>query len=121
MCDDRSVTAELNDELRQYPLGGGTLVSAKIAAFDIPRLKRLVEALARFDGYCQEVDQSGEHAMGFFDFEAVTVVFKIEARALSTDGLGSRSAERELTDRVMTIMLAEEYVLATTTGRWSEG
>jgi hypothetical protein len=57
--------------------------------------------------------------MGFFDCGAATALFKIELQALSTAGLRSTSAERELTDRAM-IVLAEEYVLATTTDGWSE-
>lgn len=71
----RRPIAKLNDELRMHLLGGGALLSPKIAAFDVPKLQRFSERLAVFDGFSEELDRPGDHSIGAFDFEAAMIIF----------------------------------------------
>lgn len=110
MARDREKNRSRNDELREHLLGGGTIASPKIAALDLSTLRRLIERLARYRGFSETSDQFDDHAFGAFDFESATVVFKIEVISFAPPP-SSRSSIIDLDERVMTIMLAEEYGL----------
>lgn len=110
MSDDRKINRQLNDELRVHLLGGGVLLSPKVSAFNLPTLHRLIERLARYDSFSGATDPSGEHACGTFDFEGAIVIFKIDVEPCKP-AAGSPSSEPAAADRLMTVMLAEEYVL----------
>lgn len=112
MSDDRKIRRRLNDELRVHLLGGGTLVSPKIAALDLPTLRRIIEQLALYDDFCEATDPSGEHASGAFDFEGATVIFEIVVEPIK-EALETSLFEPPGAERLMTIMLAEEYALLT--------
>jgi len=108
MARDRIINRRQNDELRMHLLGGGTLVSQAIVAFNLPKLCRLLEQLAKYEGFCATTDPSGEHAFGVFEFEGTKIVFKIESDILSSQ-LVSSGGTLMPTERILTIMLAEEY------------
>nr|WP_228748272.1 DUF3768 domain-containing protein [Bradyrhizobium sp. BR 10289] len=90
-------------------LGGGTQVSPKVAAFGLPKLRRLVEQLARYDDFPKRIDPSGEHAFGTFDFEGDTVVFEIVVQPIKARR-GQRLNQTP-GERVMSVMLGEESAL----------
>lgn len=107
MTRDRAINRRHNDELRMHLLGGGTLVTQTIATFDLAKMRRLLEQLAKYDRFCAASDPSGEHAFGAFDFEGTPVVFHIATEPATR--LASSQRHPIPAERIMTIMLAEEY------------
>jgi hypothetical protein len=105
---DSKINRLHNDELREHLLGGGTLVSPKIAAFALPKLRRLVEQLAKYDDFPRTIDLTGEHAFGTFDFEGATVVFEIIVRPSKAR---LRSFESAGGERLMIVTLDDESML----------
>ncbi len=65
----------LNDELRQYLLGGVAMITPGIATLG----QTAVEPLASYtDDFCHENDPYEEHDFGAFDAEGARIFFKID-------------------------------------------
>ena len=99
----------LNDELRQHLLGGGAFMTPGIAALGQEAVQRLVQKIATFDNFCTANDPHGEHDFGAFEFDGVQVFFKIDYYDKSLNFHSPDPADPAVTERIITIMLAEEY------------
>jgi hypothetical protein len=111
-----STIRELNDELRQHLLGGDIVISDKIAALGPKALARLTERLAQFDQFCPFTDPRRKHAFGALLFDGLLVVFRVDHHNLTSTGREPDPADSNSTQRVMTIMLADEYIRSTFVG-----
>ena len=99
----------LNDELRQHLLGGGAVMTPGIAALGQEAVQRLVENIASSDDFCAANDPHGEHDFGAFEFDGVQVFFKIDYYDKGLNFHSPDPADPAVTERIITIMLAEEY------------
>lgn len=109
MAQDTDRIRMLNDQLRQYLLGGGAIVTPGVAALGSEAVKRLVQTIAIFDDFCTANDPDGEHDFGAFDFDGTPVIFKIDYYGKNLNFRSPDPADPSVTERVITIMLAEEY------------
>ena len=99
----------LNDELRQN-LGAGTaLITAGIAALGAEAVARIVKTIAVYDDFCHANDPHEEHDFGVFEVDGHTVFFKIDYFDNSRSYHSPDPSDPSVTERVITIMLAEEY------------
>ena len=99
----------LNDDLRQHLIGGGTVITPGIAAVGREALDRIVKTIAVYDAFCHANDPYGEHDFGAFEADAKTIFFKIDYYDKALAGHSPDPADSSVTERVITIMLAEEY------------
>ena len=97
----------LNDTLRQHLLGGGAVITPGIAALGSEAVRRLVQTIAVFDDFCTASD--GEHDFGAFDFDGTPVMFKIDYYDKDLNFHSPNPADPAVTERIITIMRAEEY------------
>jgi hypothetical protein len=109
MSKDRDSIRALNDNLRRYLLGGGAVMTPGIAALGPEAVARLVQIIAVYDGFCENNDPYGEHDFGAFDFDGVPVMFKIDYYDKRLEFGSPDPADPSVTERIITIMLAEEY------------
>lgn len=109
MSQDRDRIRMLNDELRQYLLGGGAVMTPGIAALGEEAVQRLVTTISTFDNFCSANDPHGEHDFGAFDFDGNQVIFKIDYYDKELQFHSPDPADPSVTERIITIMLAEEY------------
>jgi len=109
MSTDTDRIRLLNDELRQHLLGGGAVMTPGIAALGREAVQRLVQVVATFNNFCSANDPHGEHDFGAFDFDGTPVMFKIDYYDKSLSFHSPNPADPALTERVITLMLAEEY------------
>jgi Protein of unknown function (DUF3768) len=109
MSSDTDRIRMLNDQLRQHLLGGGAVITPGVAALGPDAVKRLVRTIAIFDDFCTANDPHGEHDFGAFDFDGTPVMFKIDYYDRTMSFHSPDPADPSLTERVITIMLAEEY------------
>jgi hypothetical protein len=109
MSTDRNRIRALNDELRQHLLGGGAVMTAGIAALGAEAVGRLVQTILVFDDFCAANDPYGEHDFAAFQFEGIPVMFKIDYYDKSLEFGSSDPADPTVTERIITLMLAEEY------------
>jgi hypothetical protein len=99
----------LNDELRQHLTGGIAVMTPGIAALGLDAVERIFKTIATFDDFCRANDPHEEHDFGSFDADGHTIMFKIDYYDKALTGHSPDSSDPSVTERVITIMLAEEY------------
>jgi hypothetical protein len=99
----------LNDELRQHLLGGIAVITPGVAALGQGTVDRIVKTIAVYDDFCHANDPHEEHDFGAFEAEGHRVFSKIDYFDKSLTYHSPDPADPSVTERVITIMLAEEY------------
>jgi len=96
----------LNDRLRQNLTDGTALITAGVAALGAEAVARIVKTIAVYDDFCHANDPHEEHDFGSFEADGHAIFFKID---LYEDPDVKDSDGEPLVNRVLTIMLADEY------------
>jgi hypothetical protein len=99
----------LNDELRQNLSTGTALMTAGVAALGAETVARIVKTIAVYDDFCHANDPYEEHDFGSFEADGHTIFFKIDYYDQARSCHSPDPSDPSLTERVITIMLAEEY------------
>ena len=99
----------INDALRQNLTVGTASITAGVAALGPEAVARIVKTIAVYDDFCHANDPYEEHDFGSFEVDSQTIFFKIDYydKALATHS--PDPTDPSVTERVITIMLAEEY------------
>ena len=74
-----------------------------------PRPSAILEALKRYDEFDAANDPYGEHDFGALEIKGTRIIFKIDYCDVDYAFASPDASDENLTRRVMTIMLAEEY------------
>ena len=98
----------LNDDLRQNISRGRAhaVMTTGVAALGAEAVARIVKTIEVYDDFCHANDPHEEHDFGAFEAEGCTIFFKID---LYEDPNVKDSDGEPLVNRVLTIMLADEY------------
>jgi hypothetical protein len=99
----------LNDELRQNFTTGTAVMTAGVAALGAEAVARIVKTIAVYDDFCHANDPYEEHDFGLFEVDSQKIFFKIDYYDKSRSYHSPDPADPSVTERVITIMLAEEY------------
>jgi Protein of unknown function (DUF3768) len=99
----------LNDQLRQNFAEGIAVMTPGVAALGPEAVERIVKTIAVFDDFCQANDPYEEHDFGSFDADGHRIFFKIDYLDRDLSMHSPDPADPSVTQRVITIMLAEEY------------
>jgi Protein of unknown function (DUF3768) len=101
----------LNDQLRANLTvgGGGAVITTGVAALGHEVVARIFKTIAVYDEFCNANDPYEEHDFGALDVDGHTIFFKIDYYDLTLTRHSSDPADSTITQRVITIMLAEEY------------
>lgn len=106
---ESAVISALNDSLRRCHYGGLVVISRGIAALDRQVWAEVIKAVAAFDAFTADNDPYGEHDCAMVEFGPLSVVFKIDYYDTTLLYHSDDPTNTEITRRVLTIMLAEEY------------
>ena len=99
----------LNDELRHnLPLGHAVLTTG-VVALGPEAVARIVKTIAVYDDFSHANDPYEEHDFGSFEADGHTIFFKIDYFDRTLEYHSPDPANPTVTERVITIMLAEEY------------
>jgi hypothetical protein len=109
MSTDTDRIRALNDQLRKNLSGGRAVMTPGVAALGSEAVNRLVQTIAIFDDFDSANDPHGEHDFGAFDFDGTPVMFKIDYYDKSLEFGSPDPADPTVTERIITIMLVEEY------------
>ena len=99
----------LNDELRQNLTTGTAFLTTGVAALGAEAVARIVKTIAVYDDFCHANDPYEEHDFGSFEVDGQTIFFKIDYYDKALAFHSPDPADPSVTERVITIMLAEEY------------
>jgi stage V sporulation protein SpoVS len=99
----------LNDKLRSELTGGAAVMTTGVAALGVEAVNRAIKAISVFDDFCEKNDPYQEHDFGVIDIEGQKVFFKIDYYDKSRNMHSPDPSDPDVTERVLTIMLAEEY------------
>jgi hypothetical protein len=100
---------KLNDELRRDLIGGTAVITTGVAALGAEVVERIARTIAIFDDFCSKNDPYQEHDFGAFEVDGHSIMFKIDYYDKKLEGLSPDPADPAVTERIMTIMLADEY------------
>ena len=99
----------LNDEMRQRLIGGMAVMTPGVAALGQEAVARIVKTIEVYDDFCHANDPHEEHDFGAFDADGHRIFFKIDYFDESMTVHSPDPSDPNVTKRVITIMLAEEY------------
>ena len=100
---------ELNDKFRQTGVGGMTLMSRGIRVLDPTIRQTIINAIRVFDQFTVDNDPYGTHDSGSVNVEGNLIFWKIDYYDLDLICGSPDPTDLNVTKRIMTIMLAEEY------------
>lgn len=99
----------LNDNLRQTFTGGRVLLTAGIKAKSKDDIAKILSEVRQFNNFTPDNDPYNEHDFGSFDYNGEKIFWKIDYYDKDYQYLSENPSNPEVTNRVMTIMLASEY------------
>jgi hypothetical protein len=99
----------LNDKLRHNLTVGTAFITAGVAALGAEAVARIVKTIAVYDDFCHANDPFEEHDFGSFEADGQTIFFKIDYFDKALASHSPDPTDPLVTERVITIMLAEEY------------
>lgn len=99
----------LNDTFRQTFTGGRVMLTAGINAKSQDDIARILSKVRQFDHFTKDNDPYDEHDFGSFDYNGEMIYFKIDYYDKNYQYLSEDPSNPDVTNRVMTVMLASEY------------
>jgi Protein of unknown function (DUF3768) len=109
MITETETIRALNDDLRQNLTVGTAFITAGIAALGPDAVARIVKTIAVYDDFCHANDPHEEHDFGSFEVDGQTIFFKIDYFDKALAAHSPDPTDPSVTERVITITLAEEY------------
>ena len=95
--------------MRAQHRGGRIVVTAGVQALEADLVREIGDAVAAFDAFTPDNDPYGEHDCACLTAAGHDVIWKVDSYDLALAGHSRNPADPNVTTRVLTIMLAEEY------------
>jgi len=99
----------LNDDLRRNLSGGLAVMTPGVAALGPEFVQRAINSMAAFDDFHNGNDPYKEHDLGILNVDDHQLIFKICYYDKSLTSHSPDPSDPTVTERVITLMLAEEY------------
>jgi hypothetical protein len=100
---------ELNDSFRRSFVGGSVMITAGVEALSAALRAKLLAGVRSFDAFDVPNDPHHEHDFGAVDLDGRRCFWKIDYYDRDLRCGSEDPADPEVTTRVLTVMLAEEY------------
>lgn len=101
--------ATLNDTFRKTFTGGQVLLTAGIATMSSEDKANIISLVQNFDNFTPDNNPYAENDFDSFDYKGNKIFFKIDYYDLNYEFMSKNPANPDITNRVLSIMLAEEY------------
>lgn len=99
----------LNDNFRKTFAGGRVVWTAGIDSMDFIDVVKIMEKVRHFNNFTPDNDPYNEHNFGSFDYNSQKIFWKIDYYDTNYQYLSENPANPDVTNRVLTVMLADEY------------
>ena len=100
---------QLNDAFRRSFVGGVVVVTAGFDALSAERRRVILAKIRAFDEFDEDNDPHGEHDLGLVEVGDIRCLWKIDHYDKDMELMSPDPANPEVTTRVLTVMLADEY------------
>ena len=100
---------KLNDTFRKTFIGGRVMLTAGINALPADDVAQILSCVRNFNDFTTANDPYNEHDMAGFDYKEQRIFWKIDYYDRNLQYLSEDPANPAVTNRVLTIMLADEY------------
>lgn len=98
-----------NDNLRSRHVGGKVMLTTGISDLGEEKGAQILSAVANFDEFTADNDPYGEHDCAVMEIDGIRIIWKVDYYDKSFTYGSSDPSDPSMTERVMTIMLAQEY------------
>ena len=99
----------LNDNFRKTFTGGQVFLTAGIDSLPTDDVANILQLVQNFTNFTPDNDPYGEHDFGSFTYNGNKIFWKIDYYDFNNQYMSENPANPDITNRVLTIMLAEEY------------
>ncbi len=99
----------LNDNLRKHLIGGKVMLTQGINTKTYEEVAEIMLKVRDFNDFTPDNDPYGEHDFGSFDYNGEKIFWKIDYYDKSYQYLSEDPSNPDVTNRALTVMLAEEY------------
>lgn len=100
---------QLNVAFRKSFSGGKVLLTCGIASLPLVQQNEVINKVKKFNDFTEDNDPYGEHDFGCFDYRGKQIFWKIDLYDLNYEFYSPQPDDETQTNRVLTIMFAEEY------------
>ena len=107
--DKTAKIRELNDKLRKRFTGGRILTTIGIRSKPVEDVSRILYKVQHFSDFNKNNDVYGERDFGKFAFKDDVIIWKIDYYDKNYEFLSDNPADPTITNRVLTIMTADEF------------
>ena len=98
-----------NDRFRATGRGGRFLITRGVQALGEVAVADIMEKVRTFDKFTEDNDPYHEHDFGKIVHHETTIFWKIDYYDMSLEFGSPNPADLTVTERVLTVMLADEY------------
>ena len=105
----RARIRELNDKLRKDHVGGFITITPGISSLGTNATGAIVKLVAEFDAFEESNDPYHEHDLGSVRYDTHQILWKIDYYDKQLEWGSPDAADPDVTARVLTIMLVQEY------------
>ena len=109
LSENTYTISQLNDRLRQTFWGGKLFMSAGLMELAESDQMGVLAAVRDFDDFTEANDPHDEHDFGKLIVGKLEIIWKIDYYDQRMEFASPNPADPEVTERVLTIMLASEY------------
>ncbi len=99
----------LNDNLRKFLIAGKIMLTRGINAKSYEEVAEIMLKVRDFNNFTPDNDPYDEHDFGSFEYKGEKIFWKIDYYDRNYQYLSENPANPDVTNRVLTVMLAEEY------------
>ena len=107
--DRSNAIAALNDRFRATFVGGSVMVTNGLQGLGPEFVAEALAAVRAFNEFTKDNDPYGEHDFGAITVSSRKLFWKIDCYDPSMEYGSENPSDPEVTCRVLTVMLAEEY------------
>ena len=105
----KKIIKELNDNFRKSFLGGRVMITQKVQMLSAEAQRELFDRVKQFNDFTKENDPYGEHDFGSIKFQNDIYFWKIDYYDINFLYRSPDPGNTSITNRVLTIMHADEY------------
>ncbi len=103
------IIKHLNDSFRRSLSGGQVIITSELKKLGKENIYLILKKVQSFSNFTEGNDPYQEHDFGSISFQEKKIFWKIDYYDKNLEFGSENPADPEVTTRVLTVMLAEEY------------